>query len=62
MGAGSAGKMIEKLIAFFEGMRIPMKLSALGIDETHFEAMARHCQKNTFEGFVPLDWEDNMRI
>ncbi|MBW9211931.1 MULTISPECIES: iron-containing alcohol dehydrogenase [Terrabacteria group] len=49
---------IQALYDFFVSVGIPMHLSELGIDETHFEEMAKSCTHPWFDGFVGLSEED----
>jgi hypothetical protein len=49
---------IERTHAFFESLGIPMRLSDLDIDETHFDEMAEKAEKRTKFSYVPLSKED----
>ena len=55
---------IDALENFFKENNIPMSLSELNIDETHFKAMADHaCEGGRLENaFVPLDSDDVVAI
>lgn len=55
---------IDQLEAFWKSLSIPMHLSDLEIDETHFEAMAEHSVKigHLAYAYEPLNKEDVMAI
>lgn len=55
---------IQKLEDFFKENDIPMTLSELNIDETHFEAMAIQANRNdrVAKSYVPLEKEDVIKI
>lgn len=57
-------KAIDALEAYYRQTGIPMTLTELGIDETHFEAMASHANPNGYlkNGFVALTDEDIVQI
>ena len=55
-----------KLEAFYKSIGVPSGLAELGIDDTHFEAMAEHIEKHWFSplhGFpVPFTREDVVEV
>lgn len=57
---------LVKLEAFYKSIGVPSGLAELGIDDTHFEAMAEHIEKHWFsplEGFpVPFTREDVVEV
>lgn len=55
---------IDALENFFRASKIPMSLKELDIDETHFEEMAEHCNRNDrmIKSYVPLTKEDIVNI
>ena len=55
---------IDALENFFKEAGLPMRLSKLGIDATHFEEMARHATTNgrLSNAFVSLNEEDVIEI
>lgn len=63
-GKDLALKGIETLENFFKENDIPMTLSELNIDDTHFDAMAKHVSRNDrmINSYVPLTEEDIVKI
>lgn len=57
-----ADKAIAKTRQFFLDMGLPATLGEVGIDETHFEEMARKAGANLASAFVPMTAEDVMTI
>ena len=59
-----AYEAIDALEQFFKDSGIPMTLTELDIDETHFEEMANHANRNDRLGkaYVPLSPEDIVEI
>lgn len=59
-----ANAAIDRTEEFFKESGLPMNLTELGIDDTHFEAMAAHANASgRFAlGFVPLTNEDIVEI
>ena len=59
-----AQEAIDRLEAYFKSTGIPMTLKELNIDETHFEVMADHANRNDrlAHAFVPLTTEDIVEI
>lgn len=57
---------LVKLEAFYKSIGVPSGLAELGIDDTHFEAMAEHIEKHWFsplQGFpVPFTREDVVEV
>lgn len=55
---------IDALEHFFKEAGIPMRLTELGIDDTYFEEMARHANRNgrLSNGFVALNEQDIVEI
>lgn len=55
---------IDALEHFFKDAGIPMRLSELGIDDTHFEEMAKHANRNgrLSNAFVALNEQDIVEI
>ena len=60
-----AGKKTVEVVSdfYFNTLGLDSKLSDLGIDETHFEEMAKQAMKGDgIQGFIRLDEEDVMNI
>ena len=59
-----ANKAIDCTYEFFKSLEIPMTLGEVGIDETHFEAMAEHAVEFGYlaYAYVPLKKEDVIEI
>lgn len=59
-----AQEAIEKLTAYFVSTGIPMTLSELGIDDTHFKEMAEHANEGGYlkNSFVPITNDDIVAI
>ena len=53
---------IERLRGFYKQLQLRPSLGELGIDETHFDAMAADAAKQTVNGYVALSAEDVKNI
>ena len=53
---------IECLRSFYKQLHLRSSLGELGIDDTHFDAMAQDAAKQTVNGFVSLSAEDVKNI
>ena len=53
---------IERLRGFYKQLQLRSSLGELGIDETHFDAMAADAAKQTVNGYVALLAEDVKNI
>ncbi|MBR4878880.1 MAG: iron-containing alcohol dehydrogenase [Clostridia bacterium] len=58
----AANKAIDKTAEYFKAMGIPMTLTEVGIDETHFDIMAEKAAAKYANIFVPLTKEDVKNI
>ena len=57
-----AKKSIEETSAYFKSLGLPMRLSDVGIDETHFSIMAEKASVSMQAAFSPLTREDIIKI
>lgn len=59
----TARTAIEKTKEFFKSIGLPSTLSEIGVDETHFDVMAKKAADCGLEyGFIPLDKNDVKKI